>query len=78
MNAILPWYDLRASGGLSVYRAATQNRTLQPDWNQVRGFWNLSVPVGGDPGVGTRLDTSSAGTAGSTVLSAGPSTGGDA
>jgi len=52
VNASLPWYELRASGGLSVYRAGTENRTLQPDWNQVRGFWNLSVPIGSDPGLG--------------------------
>ena len=51
MDAQLPWYGVRANGGISVYRAGTNNRELQPDWNQVRGFWNLTVPIGDDPGL---------------------------
>lgn len=51
VDARLPWYGVRATGGLSVFRAGTENRELQPDWNQLRGFWTLSVPVGEDPGL---------------------------
>jgi hypothetical protein len=50
-DASLPWQALRLSGGLSVFRAGTQNRAQEPDWNQVRGYWNLSVPIGNDPGL---------------------------
>jgi hypothetical protein len=50
-DASLPWQKLRLNGGLSVFRAGTRNRIEEPDWNQVRGHWNLSVPIGNDPGL---------------------------
>jgi hypothetical protein len=51
VDALLPWQEVRINGGLSVFRSGTDNRMLQPDWNQLRGYWNLSVPVGNDPGL---------------------------
>lgn len=51
VDARLPWEEMRLNGGISVFRAGTDSRMLQPDWNQVRGFWNLSVPIGNDPGL---------------------------
>ncbi len=50
-TARLPWQGVRVNTGISIFRAGTENRTLQPDWNQVRGYWNLTVPIGSDPGL---------------------------
>ncbi len=53
VDADLPW-QLGLSAGLSTMRAGNTEVLRGPDWNQLRGFWTLSVPIGADPGLAGR------------------------
>ena len=46
--------DIELSGGASVYRQTFENRPSGVDWDQLRAWSSLRIPVGGDPGVEMR------------------------
>lgn len=42
--------DLELRGGASIYRQTFENRPGGVDWNQLRAWSSLRIPLGGDPG----------------------------
>jgi len=48
------WQGIRARGGAAVYRQLFENRPGGVDWNQVRAWSSLRIPVGSDPGIAAR------------------------
>jgi hypothetical protein len=45
------WEGIRFEGGMDVYRQTFENRPSAVDWNQIRAYSSLRIPVGGDPGL---------------------------
>ena len=44
-------FDVTLNAGVDYYTQAYENRSGEPDWNQVRAHSILSIPFGQDPGM---------------------------
>ena len=52
LRILLP-LEMELSGGASLYRQTFENRPSGVDWDQLRAWSSLRIPLGGDPGLDT-------------------------